>query len=118
MGFSLNVVYEKSAQRDEEERAAWRTFMMERGPKVANHLIYIDETHKSIQAMRRRRNWVLKGRGQPSRVTPFFGNNRDIRYSMIAACDQNGFVQEACEVIRTTCSDDDVGPINRERFEV
>lgn len=118
MGFSLKVVYEKSAQRDDEERAAWRTFMMERGPNVANHLIYIDETHKSIKAMRRRRNWVLKGRGQPFRVTPFFGNNRDIRYSMIAACDQNGFVQEACEVIRTTCSDDDVGPINRERFEV
>jgi hypothetical protein len=111
MGFSRKVVYEKSAQRDEEERAAWRTFILDRGPDVANHLVFIDETHKSIKAMRRRRHWVYRGREQPFCVNPFYGNDRDIRYSMIVACDQNGFVQEACEVIKTTGSGDDVGQL-------
>jgi len=36
---------------------------------------------------------------------------------MIAACDHNGFVKPACEVIPTTGSGDNVGPINRDRFE-
>ena len=36
---------------------------------------------------------------------------------MIGVCDVNGFVQEACEVIRTNGPGEDVGPIDRERFE-
>jgi transposase len=118
MGFSLKKIYQKSSQRDEEERAIWRTFLLGRGPDVGDHLIFIDETHKSIKEMRRRRHWVPKGRGQPFCETPFYGNDRDIRYSMIGVADINGFVQEACEVIRTTGSGPDVGPINRERFEL
>lgn len=37
---------------------------------------------------------------------------------MIGVCDVNGFVQEACEVIRTNGPGEDVGPIDRERFEL
>jgi hypothetical protein len=79
LGYSLKVAYEKSCQRDELERAAWRTFILERGPDVWKHLIFVDETHKSIKDMRRRRHWVLKGRGQPFVETYFYGDNRDIR---------------------------------------
>ena len=87
------------------------------GPDIAEKLIFVDESHKSVKEMRRGRHWVLKGRGQPFIEAPFFGDNRDIRYSLIGVCDINGFVQESCEVIMTTGSGEDVGPINRERFE-
>ena len=66
-----------SRQRDELERAAWRTFLLERGPDVWKHLIYVDETHKSIEKMRRRRHWVVKGRGQPFVETWYYGDYRD-----------------------------------------
>jgi transposase len=37
---------------------------------------------------------------------------------MIGVCDIQGFVKEACEVIHTTGHGEDVGTINRERFEL
>jgi len=60
---------------------------------------------------------VLKGERQPFYKSMFFNGQGDLRYSMIAAADVNGFVSEACEVIPTTGSGIDVGPIDRERFE-
>jgi len=117
LGYSLKKAYVKSSERDEEERAHWKLHIQGMGPDIAEKLIFVDESHKSVKEMRRRRHWVLKGRGQPFIEAPFFGDNRDIRYSLIGVCDINGFVQESCEVIMTTGSGEDVGPINRERFE-
>jgi len=88
------------------------------GPDIGNKLIFVDESHKDVKEMRRRCHWVCKGRGQPFVDALFFGDDRDIRYSsLIGVCDINGFVQESCEVIMTQGAGEDVGPINRDRFE-
>jgi transposase len=120
LGYTLKVVYQKSAQRDEERRARWKSFMLRRGPEVAEQLIFVDETHKSIKDMRRRRHWVFKGKSQPFVESVFYGHERDIRYSMIGVCDIKGFVQEACHIVRTNGNeqDDDFGTIDRDRFEM
>jgi hypothetical protein len=62
IGFTLKVAYEKSKQRDEEERASWRLFLQQLGPNVEEQILFIDETHKSLKEMRRRRHWVMKGK--------------------------------------------------------
>jgi len=117
LNYSLKVAYEKALQRDETERASWRLFLNELGPDIAQSMIFVDETHKSLKEMRRRRHWVVKTmKHQPFFTAAFYGE-RDMRYSMIGACDISGFVLEACEVIQTDGSGPDVGPINRDRFE-
>ena len=79
LGFTLRVAYEKAAQRDEEERARWRTFIMGRGPDVSQQLIFVDETHKGKLDGRRRRHWVLRGREQPFYTDKYFGREPDHR---------------------------------------
>jgi hypothetical protein len=54
--------------------------------------LYIDETHKSANASRRRRMWAK--RGVPKTADACFEEVRK-RYTMIGACDVNGFVKEA-----------------------
>jgi hypothetical protein len=82
IGFSLKVAYEVASQRDEEERADWRLFLLELGPDIGEKLIFIDETHKVVKKMRSRRHWVIKGKEQPFYRAKFFGE-KDFRYSMI-----------------------------------
>jgi len=83
MGFTLKVAFEKAYQRDEEQRMAWRTFLMERGPDVVNHMIFVDETHKCARDSRRRRHRVLRGLSQPFYESYFFGENHDLRFENI-----------------------------------
>jgi transposase len=86
------------------------------GEDVERKLVFIDETHKGTKEMRQRRHWVIRGKEQPFFKAKFFGRN-DYRYSMIGVCDAKGFIVEACEVVQTVGTGEDVGPINRERFE-
>jgi hypothetical protein len=46
IGFSLKVAYEQASQRDEEERAAWRSFLLLLGPDLDRKLIFVDKTYK------------------------------------------------------------------------
>jgi transposase len=115
IGFSLKVAYEVASQRDEEERADWRLWLLELGPDIGEKLIFIDETHKGVKEMRSRRHWVIKGKQQPFYRAKFFGG-KDFRYSMIGVADINGFVLEAIEVVPASGPGDDVGPIDRDRF--
>jgi hypothetical protein len=62
IGFTLKVAYEKSKQRDEEERASWRLSLQQLGTNVEEQILFIDETHKSLKEIRRRRHWVMKGK--------------------------------------------------------
>jgi len=40
-----------------------------------------------------------------------------IRYSLIGVCDINGFIPQACQVVKTSGTGEDVGNINLARFE-
>jgi len=82
MGYTLRSAYEKSLQRDEEERARWRMFLTLHGTNAWKQLIFIDETHKCVKEMRRRRHWFLRGKGQPWYTGIFHGegDSRDFRF--------------------------------------
>ena len=60
-------------------------------------LLFLDETHRSQNASRRRRHSSKYG-VTPVSVVPFYGRF-DARFTMIAACDINGFIKSACDVI-------------------
>jgi len=71
--YSLKVAYEKSCQRDEDERADWMALMIELGPDASRQMIFIDETHKGRKASRRRRHWAVKGKNQPFIEAAYYG---------------------------------------------
>jgi ribosomal protein L29 len=81
--------------------------------------LYIDETHKSANASRRRRMWAK--RGVPKTTDAFFEEEFRKRYMMIGACDVNGFVKEACEIVEREHDkndrDPDRGTVDTLRFE-
>jgi hypothetical protein len=60
-------------------------------------LVYIDESQKGRNASRRLRWWSPRGRS-PIRETVFAYEPKK-RYTLIAACDMNGFIPEACDII-------------------
>jgi DDE superfamily endonuclease len=118
--YSLQVACDQASQRSEEERDQYI--------KVLNILcyrpgllIFLDETQKSRNAARRRRHWSCRG-STPVRKVGYYGPDFDPRYTMIGACDMNGFIQEACEVIErergSTDRDDTRGTVDRARFEM
>ncbi len=76
--FSLKVISEKAIQQCQEERANYQ-FSREIHIKHPNMCVFIDETHKSKNASRRRRFWGP--RGQPSVAYTKFGDVYDRRYA-------------------------------------
>jgi hypothetical protein len=88
VGYSLMVIVNKAKQRDEEERRQYQEFM-EEFVESPSQLVYLDETARGRNASRRRRSWFKRGR-QPFRDAYFEDYNAK-RYTMIAACDINGF---------------------------
>jgi hypothetical protein len=60
-------------------------------------LVYIDESHKDRSSSRRRRWWSPRGQ-TPVRTSQFDLDIR-MRYALIAACDINGFINEACDLV-------------------
>jgi hypothetical protein len=82
--------------RDEEERREYQQFLNE-FVVTPRQLVYLDETAKGRNASRLRRSWFKRGR-QPFRDT-YFEDHNSKRYTMIAACDINGFIIKTCEII-------------------
>ena len=115
MGFSCRKIFEVANQIDYRERCAYRLQILERCfyPEM---LVTIDETSKGKGDGCRDRMWL--GRGLEPNILRFFGN--DVRYSMIAAADCNGFIIPACSVVLRengdTDSDSSHGTIGKERF--
>jgi hypothetical protein len=80
--------------------------------------ILIDEAQKGRHAGRRRRVWTLKGHNPRGH----FQHHEHGRYTFIAAADIRGFVISACATVMRSSGqeglqDEDVGTIDRERFE-
>ena len=79
----------------------------------------MDESQKDKNAARRRRSWSKRG------LTPFrtvyFEGSHGFRYTLIAACDINGFFYEACEPIYQSGSNDTDpthGTVDQARFKL
>ena len=76
-------------------------------------------THKGRNEARRRRIWSQIGR-TAFYDSNFFGGLNDRRYTLLAACDINGFIYEACELVRKdgNCMNEEQGTIDTRRFEL
>lgn len=75
----------------------------------------IDETHKDRNAARRRRGW--KRRNSNAEINERHPNN--VRYTLLAAADVNGFIPVACHtVMRDQISEEGAaGTVDTEYFE-
>jgi hypothetical protein len=60
--------------------------------------LFVDETAKDRNAARRRRHWSKQCQ-TPIEREFFIGDNQRKRYSMLSACDMNGFILAACEIV-------------------
>jgi len=118
MGYSLQVAIFRATQQSERERAMCRKRLLE-SVKDPRQLIYIDETHESSNAARRRRAWSPKGI-RPELVA-YFEEDFKKRYTLIGACDIQGFVIDACEIVERENGKDDKdkqrGTVDMDRFE-
>jgi hypothetical protein len=117
-GYSLQKAVFKASQQSEEKRALYRERLHSfcRDPA---QLIFIDETHKSANASRRRRAWAP--RGSPAIIDSAFEEDFRKRYTLIGACDINGFVLQACHLVERETNaannDPDRGTVDMKKFE-
>jgi transposase len=122
LGYSLQVATKRAKQQDEGERLLYKEVFEEVvDTNNLQQLIYLDETHRSQNASRRRRHWSKRG-VTPVSLEPFFGRF-DARFTMIGACDINGFVKSTCDVIErehggSRETDPTRGTVNQNRFEL
>ena len=91
-GYTWKVLARITAQRDAEQRRAYRA-------KIATFdarcLVFIDETHHDKKITRRRRGRARRGR----RASLHEELGPDIRFSLLAAMNSTGFVVRACRFI-------------------
>jgi transposase len=118
LGYTLQAAVYKAKQRNEAERDLYRE-RLSLYLTDARQALFIDETHKSSNASRRRRMWSKKG-VSPS-VDAFFEEDFRRRYTLIGACDINGFVNEACQIVERERDKNDRDPergtVDSDRFE-
>jgi hypothetical protein len=107
IGYSLKLVVFCVKQQSQEEVDAYYIRLLDR----MNHpsqLIFLDKTARGANASKRRRAW------SPCRVTPIIDapmvREFDKSYTLIAACNWNGFVHEACHIVEREYSKDDNNP--------
>ena len=70
-----------------------------------NQLVYLDESQKDRNSSRRRRYWYM--RGQSPFRDAYFEGTRGKRYTLLAACDWNGFLSNVCETVLQKSSSKD-----------
>jgi transposase len=120
LGYSLQVVTNRARQQDEEQRDAYLAALRDlvHDPKL---VVFIDETAKDLNSARRRRHWSKKQK-TPIRDAFFVGDNASKRWTMLSACDVQGFILEACELVERETSSNDANPmrgtIDRDRFKL
>ena len=118
-GYSLQVTTDRAYQASEEERGKYLS-CLEEILLDPNQLIYIDESNKDVKSSCRRRMWSRRGQS-PFRNAYFAGTHAN-RYTLIAACDLDGFVLEACETVEqqrnSSDTDETRGTIDKNRFRI
>ena len=119
VGYSLQVATDKATQ---QEREQVQEYLDELGLLLGDtsQLVFVDESAKDRNSSRRRRSWSKKGQTpfQPAYLAQSSSN----RYTLIAACDVNGFIVEACETVlreRGAADRDPTrGTVDGERFKL
>ena len=112
--YSLQVCYESAKQRDEVERERYRLALRHLVEDAAQVLV-VDETHKDKRASRRRRAWGRRNSGGIP-IKRWFCH--EIRYTMIAGFNIDGFVDSTVELfMRDEISNEGAaGTVDREMF--
>jgi len=118
LNYSLQVVTRVAKERNENERQEYLA-----GLRLAcrntKMVVFVDETAKDRNASRRRRIWNLIGT-KAELVEALHDSGDGERYTMIGACNIDGFIPQACEAIfRERGHDDDDpsrGTVDAERF--
>lgn len=109
LGWSLQVASVVAGQRNEEDRQQYKD-TLEMWVCNAAQAVFIDESFKGRNASRRRRCWSQKN------LTPIIQENfyghRSKKYSLLAACDVDGFIPESCDIVLR----DEDGTVDTERF--
>ena len=95
LGQSLQVVFERARQIDQQERENYQ-YALHYYLKNPRQLIILDKTYRGKKASTRRRCWSLVG--QSPYLDCFFGSHGQ-RYSALCAANINSFITNACEVI-------------------
>ena len=115
---SLQVCHEVARQRNENERKLYKHALCTLLSVFEDlgMLVYIDETHKDRNASRRRRAWGKKNSGGV-KLDRWFKNT--VRYTMIIACNINGFMTKTCQLVeRDEISDEGAaGTVDGEAFK-
>ena len=116
LDYSLQVCYESAIQQNENEQALYQT-ALDCLVSDANQLVYVDETHKDKQASRRRKAWGQRNSSSGVAVKRWFNN--DVRYTMIAALDINGFIPSTIDCVKRNeiSSEGAAGTVDGSYFE-
>jgi hypothetical protein len=115
------VATNRASQQDAFERHQYKQ-TLHAIVESPDQLLFIGEVHKSRNEARRRKHWSPGGRTTPFRHHVAFQGSHDPRYTLIGACDVNGFIFESCDVVESqrgrTDRDETHGIVDRERFEL
>ena len=93
LGYSHLVMANKARQQNYAERMAFKE-LIDSGLFPVSMMVFLDETHKSRNEAMRRRGWGPTG-DPLIKQRPFCD---PVSVTMIAACNQDGFIPEACLV--------------------
>lgn len=115
LGWSLKKFAQLSRSRDLSLRLSFKARMYcYHDPKM---FVFVDETNRELGDERRRRGWGP--RGQDNSLDEFFPK-RGRRFTMLGACDVQGMVLPACELVEGKRGDEDADPsrgtIDKDRF--
>ena len=107
INYSLQVATDVASQKDYDEQEEFLEAVRSRLVNP-NQLVFVDESQKDKNAARSRRCWSKRGLTPMRKV--YFEGDRGKRYTMIAACDLDGFIYESCEIIFQATSSNDADP--------
>ena len=96
LGYTMQSLSERSNNICELARSAFATslrILLNGNPEM---LVMVDETHKDRNASRRRRGWTRRNGGGLVLNSWY---RYEVRYTLIAAADINGFIESACVTV-------------------
>ena len=118
INYSLKQAVFRAKQQSQEEVDAYFVRLNDR-LQHPRQLIFVDETARGANASRRRRAWSPKG------ITPVVSapmvREFDKRYTLIGACNWEGFIPSACRIVEREQGNNDPNPdrgtVDATRFE-
>lgn len=117
LGWSLQAAEVAARERNEVDRAEHQAVLHE-VTDDPSQFVFVDESAKDKNTALRRRLWRPINCNAP--INRYFADWVDHSYTLLAACDINGFIPEACELVRRKRNaqdeDDEAGTIDANRF--